>query len=590
MPDHDYYEAEVECRSGCPVKTDARGYLIATYKGDYLTGYKISRATNPFASICGKVCGAPCETACRRKEVDETLSIRNIKGFLTSKYGPECGDLFTPLTYSTARGSHNPKLTGKTVGIIGGGVAGFTCAHDLARLGHSVTIFEREYISGGMLVQGVPLNRLSREVIKSEIDSILQYKHIEVIHNCEVGKDISFNEIRNKFDAVFIAVGLSVGRILPMENANHPNVYSGLQFLLDFNFYRGWDLSNKKSVVIGGGDVAFDVARSALRCKSSNVELCCVEREHLGEMRGSKDERDGGRREGVIINDGWGPSKIEIVDGKMKGLWVQKVKRVMDENGRFNPEYYDEKRLLEGDCVFMAVGQTSNLNFLDQSGVEIDRGIIKTDKITRATNLVGVYAGGDVALGPKLFIDGIQTGSEAALAIDAYLTKTILMQPYRKLQYKEIEDYDRSNHYLLRPKIDRVELPVNVVTEPLKNTTVEYPEEVAINEGARCLECHIHPTFEGEICILCGGCVDVCPSYCLSMVSIDAITGGKDIELLLDLEFGKKIRKSEEGSVMLFDPLKCIRCGMCAIKCPTGSCKMSENDIIEDVYIERVEK
>ena len=535
------------------------------------------------------MCGAPCETACRRKEVDETLSIRNIKGFLTSKHGPECGDLFTPLTYSIARGSHNPKLTGKTVGIIGGGVAGFTCAHDLARLGHRVTIFEREYISGGMLVQGVPLNRLSREVIKSEIDSILQYKHIEVIHNCEVGKDISFNEIRNKFDAVFIAVGLSVGRILPMENANHPNVYSGLQFLLDFNFYRGWDLSNKKSVVIGGGDVAFDVARSALRCKSSNVELCCVEREHLGEMRGSKDERDGGRREGVIINDGWGPSKIEIVDGKMKGLWVQKVKRVMDEQGRFNPEYYDEKRLLEGDCVFMAVGQTSNLNFLDQSGLEIDRGIIKTDKITRATNLSGVYAGGDVALGPKLFIDGIQTGSEAALAIDAYLTKTNLMQPYRKLQYKEIEDYDRSNQYLLRPKIDRVELPVNVVTEPLKNTTVEYPEEVAKNEGARCLECHIHPTFEGEICILCGGCVDVCPSYCLSMVSIDKITGGKDIELLLDLEFGNKIRKSEDGSVMLFDPLKCIRCGMCAIKCPTGSCKMSENDI-EDVYIERVVK
>ena len=273
----------------------------------------------------------------------------------------------------------------------------------------------------------------------------------------------------------------------------------------------------------------------------------------------------------------------------MKGLWVQKVKRVMDEQGRFNPEYYDEKRLLEGDCVFMAVGQTSNLNFLDQSGLEIDRGIIKTDKITRATNLSGVYAGGDVALGPKLFIDGIQTGSEAALAIDAYLTKTNLMQPYRKLQYKEIEDYDRSNQYLLRPKIDRVELPVNVVTEPLKNTTVEYPEEVAKNEGARCLECHIHPTFEGEICILCGGCVDVCPSYCLSMVSIDKITGGKDIELLLDLEFGNKIRKSEDGSVMLFDPLKCIRCGMCAIKCPTGSCKMSENDI-EDVYIERVVK
>ena len=563
--------------------------MIATYQEDYLKGYQISRATNPFASICGKVCGAPCETACRRKKVDETLSIRNVKGFLTSRHGPECGDLFTPLTYSTVRGSHHPKLTGKTVGIIGGGVAGYTCAHDLARLGHNVTIFEKEHVSGGMLVQGVPLNRLSREVVKSEIDSILQYTHIEVIHNCEVGKDLSFNEIRNKFDAIFIAVGLSVGRILPMENSNHQDVYSGLKFLLDFNFSRTWDLSLKKSIVIGGGDVAFDVARCALRCKSPSVELCCVEREHLGEMRGSKDERDGGRREGVIINDGWGPLKIEIVDGKIKGLWVQKVKRVMDENGRFNPEYFDEKKLLEGDCVFMAVGQTSDLTFLDNSGVEIDRGIIKTDKITRATNVMGVYAGGDVALGPKLFIDGIQTGSEAALAIDAFLTKTPLMQPYRKLQFQEIEDYDRSNHYLMRPKIDREELHVNVVAEPLKNSTVDYPEEIAKNEGARCLECHIHPTFEGEICILCGGCVDVCPSYCLSMKSIDQIAGGEDVEFLLDLEFGKKSRKSAEGSVMLFDPLKCIRCGMCAIKCPTGSCKMSANDI-EDVYVERVVK
>jgi len=571
------------------VKTDARGYLIATYKGDYLTGYQISRATNPFASICGKVCGAPCEAACRRKKVDETLSIRNVKGFLTSQYGPECGDLFTPLTYSTVRGSHHPSLTGKTVGIIGGGVAGYTCAHDLARLGHRVTIFEKEYISGGMLVQGVPLNRLSRAVVQSEIDSILQYKHIEVIHNCEVGKDISFHEIKNKYDAVFIAVGLAVGRILPMENANHPNVYSGLKFLLDFNFHRPWDLSNKKSIVIGGGDVALDVARSALRCKSPLVELCCVEREHLGEMRGSRDEREGGRREGVIINDGWGPLKFEIVDGKMKGLWVQKVKRVMDDQGRFNPEYFDDKRLLEGDCVFMAVGQTSDLNFLDQSGVEIDRGIIKNDKITRATNLEGVYVGGDVALGPKLFIDGIQSGSEAALAIDAYLTKTALKQPYRILQFSEIEDYDRSNHYLLRPKIDREELYVNVVTDPQKNSTVEYPEEIAKNEGARCLECHIHPTFEGSICILCGGCVDVCPSYCLSMKSIDRIMGGAEVEFLLDQEFGKGERKTKKGSVMLFDPLKCIRCGMCAIKCPTGSCKMSVNSF-NDVYIESVVK
>ena len=327
LPDHEYYEAEVACRNSCPVKTDARGYLLATVAGDYEKAYAISRATNPFASICGKVCGAPCEKGCRRSDVDEAVVIRNIKGFLTDKRGPETGDLITPLTYSIAPGSLNPEMNGKSVGIIGGGCAGYTCAHDLARLGYSITIYERWEKSGGQLVQGVPINRLSRKVVANELASIEMFENIEVKHNIDVGVDISFKELEEIHDVVFIGVGLSQGRFIPIGNYEHPAVHKGLEFLFDFNMRDRWDLSKTKTIVIGGGDVAFDVARSALRCGAPEVNLACLERESLGEMPGSKDERDGGRREGVIFNDGWGPDEIIIEDDKVVGLRVKKSKK-----------------------------------------------------------------------------------------------------------------------------------------------------------------------------------------------------------------------------------------------------------------------
>lgn len=583
IPDHRFFEDEVECRSGCPVHTDARGYLIAVSKGDFRKGYVIARETNPFASICGKVCGAPCETACRRSEVDETLSIRNIKGYLTAKHGPESGDLLTPLTYSIARGTTEPISNGKKVALIGGGCAGYTCAHDLARLGYACTIFEKYDRSGGMLIQGVPINRLSRKVVQAEIDSILQFKDITVKHNCCVGEDISFKEILSGFDAVFIGVGLAVGKKIPLENYDHPDVHSGLQFLLEFNLQKKWDLEAKRAIVIGGGDVAFDVARSSLRCQSPEVNLCCLEREHLGEMPGSADEREGGRKEGVIINDGWGPDKIIIENQKIKGLQIKKVKRVFNDQGAFAPEFLSETKIIAGEMIFFAVGQTSDLSFLKDCDIAINKmGFIEYDPLTMVSSNKKVFVGGDVAYGPKLFIDAIASGSKAALGIDAFLSGKPLMTPQRTLTFKEIENFQRSAHYLKLEKQERPELDVDPAKEPEKNATLEYDDQMADVQARRCLECHIHPTFEGNICILCGGCCDVCPSYCLSMFSIDRIKGNEQVDSLLHQEFGDLVRKRDQNSVMLFDPLKCIRCGMCAQKCPTGACMMSENTFNDD--------
>lgn len=585
LPTDEYYEAEVACRNSCPVKTDARGYLMATVAGKYEEAYAISRATNPFASICGKVCGAPCEKGCRRSDVDEAIVIRNIKGFLTDKRGPETGDLKTPLTYSIAPGSVQPDLNGKSVGVIGGGCAGYTCAHDLARLGYSVTIYERWEKSGGQLVQGVPINRLSRKVVADELASIETFDNIEVKNGVDVGTDITFRELEEKHDAVFVGVGLAKGKSIPIPNADHKDVHIGLAFLFDFNMRDAWDLSTRRSIVIGGGDVAFDVARSALRCSSPEVQLACLEREHLNEMTGSVDEREGGRREGVVINDGWGPREIVIEDGKIKGLLVSKVIRVFDEEGKFSPQLEDESRLIEGDAVFMAVGQGSDLSFLEGSGVELTpQGWVKLgNDETMQTSKPNVFAGGDIALGPKLFIDAVASGSQAAMGIHAYLSGGKPLTLKRKLTFTDLPEYGRGSSYVDDEREEREELPVKPAEQPEFNTTVEYPDEEAKKQSARCLECHIHPTFEGDICILCGGCVDVCPSYCLSMKTVDRVDGGEDFKVLAEMEFGSMEVAEAEGSVMLFDPLKCIRCGMCAQKCPTGACQMTENSF-EDCF------
>jgi formate dehydrogenase beta subunit len=584
LPTDDYYEAEVACRNSCPVKTDARGYLMATVAGKLDEAYAISRATNPFASICGKVCGAPCEKGCRRSDVDEAVVIRNIKGYLTDKSGPEKGDLKTPLTYSIAPGSLEPDLNGKTVGIIGGGCAGYTCAHDLARLGYSVTIYERWEVCGGQLVQGVPINRLDRDVVASELASIEEFSNIDVQRGVDVGKDVTFAELEKRHDAVFIAVGLSKGKSIPLPNADHEDVYIGLAFLFDFNLRNKWDLSTSRSIVIGGGDVAFDVARSALRCGSPDVQLACLERESLDEMTGSVDEREGGRREGVTINDGWGPREIIVENGKIKGLLVSKVIRVFDEDGKFSPQMEDETRLIEGDAVYMAVGQGSDLDFLEGSGVETTpQGWVVVDDATLAASKTGVFAGGDIGHGPKLFIDAVAAGSKAAQGIHSYISGDAPKSLKRKLTFTEIEDYGRGSGYVDEEREEREELPVDPAKDPELNTTLEYLDKEAKEQAGRCLECHIHPTFEGDICILCGGCVDVCPSFCLSMVTVDRLDGDEEVVKLAEAEFGSMEVAGDQGSAMLFDPLKCIRCGMCAEKCPTGACKMTENSF-EDSY------
>ena len=601
LPGHDYYEDEVECRSGCPTKTDARGYLIETAKGDYEKAYAIARETNPFASICGVVCGAPCETACRRGDVDDPLAIRNIKGFLSERHGPESGDLKTPLEHSSARGSTTPEPNGKHVAVIGGGCAGMTCAHDLARLGYRVTIFERHPKLGGQLVQGVPINRLDRKVVQAECDSILALGLIEVKTGVDVGKDITLEQIKKDHDAVFIGVGLMAGKRLPFENTDHKDVATAMEFLVDFNLYEPWDLSGKRVLVYGGGDTAMDAARSAVRCGATRVELACMEAMWSRNLRGrrgdeqvcTEDELIGALEEGVILNGSSLPEEIVVEDGKLRGL---KMKKVGDaphlvftkDGGRLTPQIIeDDFRFIEADMMIWAVRQETDFTeSIKALGLEMtDRGAIKADEKTLMTSADGIFAGGDIQNGGMLFIHAVAEGSKAALGIDAYLSKRPLQKPYRKISWKDEDTYDRRSCYLDCEWANRTEDAYDPAKPRALQETHNYSETQVKAQASRCLECHIHPTFDSNLCILCGGCVDVCPSYCLRMVDAGRVDGDETVLAALEAQYGKREDYGEAGSLMLFDPLKCVRCGMCAQKCPTGACKMSVNTF-EDTYIE----
>jgi formate dehydrogenase (NADP+) beta subunit len=566
IPDIEYWQRQVKCQWGCPVRTDARGYVVAIAEGRYFDAYKIARAPNPFASICGRVCGAPCEVECRRGSIDDAITIRALKRFVTEQHGVESGNPAKTVEFSDARRDPNNPQAGSRIAVIGGGVAGLTAAHDLALLGYKVTVFEAGPVAGGMLMTGVPTYRLPRDLVQMEIEAILSLG-VELKTNTRVGEHITIPRLRSQgFEAILIAAGLQRGRNLPIKGVELEGVVHGIDFLKQVNMGGEANLG-KRVVVIGGGNVAFDVARSAvrvggrfraesqdfyeaadssrmaLRSGAKEVHLVCLESRE--EMPADELEIHEGMEEGVSLHPSRGPLEIVGENGRVTGLATRKVKSVFDANGRFNPTFHDEPgEIILADTVMLSIGQTLDDAFVkDVPELVIERGVIKVDPVTKRTNVPDIFACGDVAEGAKLFINAVASGQRAALSIDEFLRKKEVKE--ERPGYFELPVLQHQMHegYL---QLDRVNPPV---LEPTARATTQnivelnYEGDVAKEQGARCLKCHINTIFNGDICVLCNGCVDVCPTYCLALVPLSQIELEPRLEEALVQRYGVNVRE-----------------------------------------------
>jgi formate dehydrogenase beta subunit len=642
VPDTEYYRSMVKCQAACPVHTDARAYITAVARGDLEEGYRIAHDPNPLSSICGRICGAPCEAACRRGAVGpdfEPVAIRPLKWVLTEQYGPEAsqrlpGSTVSPPSlpivdpggtlpgqgvealYSPVRWSRENLLAlaatpgrrqGK-VAVIGAGPAGLAAAHDLAILGHQVTIYEAGPKTGGMVRYGVPVYRINQQVMNAEVQSILDLG-VEIRLNMPVGKVVTLADLRRNHDAVFLGIGLMQGRKLNMEGANLDGVITAIGLMLNYNL--GYKVKlGKRVIVVGGGDVAMDAARTALRLgqitaeqqaalsettaraeeeaeavhtaldvartalRAGVIDLKVIALESWDEIPASKLEIEEALEEGISIFPRLGPNRIVGQGGKVTGLEVIDVASVFDQDGRFNPKFKaGTERVWECDTIIMAIGQAADLSPLGGADdVRVSpRGLIEIDPATGQTSAPDVFAGGDVAYGPRLLIHAVRDGHIAALGIEQHIQN----RPVASNVTTTWTELPAHTPYPDWRELARSHVPALPVDRRTGVTVVElgYPTEEAYVQGQRCLECSINTIFDGTKCILCNGCVDVCPWNCLKIVRLDQLSGDETLAQVVEACAGGPPDKPSMAA-MIKDDTACTRCALCAKRCPTGAITM----------------
>jgi len=523
--------ATASCMAACPVQTDTRRYVELITQGKYEEALELLLDANPFSSVCGRICHHPCEQQCRRSKVDAPVGLRLLKRFVVEN----------TREYRLSRRKRVGLRRKERIAVIGSGPGGLTAAHDLAKLGFKVVVHEKNDTPGGMLGTAIPRYRLPYEVVKEDIDDILSLG-VDVRTGCEIGTDVRIEALRDEgYAAVLVATGLSESHTLGIPGIDSEGVLLAIPFLRTVTL-GGDPFLGDRVVVIGGGNVAIDVARCARRLGVEKVTL--VSLESWEEMPAWEWEIEETVQEGVEIQNSWGPRSVFAEDGVVRGLELKRCTAVFDATGRFNPSF-DEGDIstLLADVIIIAIGQRSDLTCIEGSTVKVARDRLEYDPETLATTEDGIFACGEVVTGPGAAVEAVRDGHRAAKAIAHYLdTGDLLKQPVTTPPSLGDIPLD------IAEKIKRREpvVPELVAADTRVRDFCEiergFTEAEALAEAKRCLACTTGALADEEKCAGCLTCVRICP-------------------------FG--VATVEQTAVMPQE--LCQACGLCAAECPAAA-------------------
>jgi len=499
------------CKTDCPAHISIPGYIKLASQGRYKEALEMIKKENPFPAVCGRVCPALCEDACTRGDLDDPIAIDDIKKFIAEQ------DLNEEFRFI-------PRIKNdydKNIAIIGAGPSGLSCAYYLAVEGYKVTVFEKQSTLGGMLTLGIPNFRLEKNVINAEID-ILKELGVKFQTGVEVGKDITLPELRKSgYKAFFIAIGAQNGRSLGLKDEDALNINAGVDFLRNVALNNYENLTGNV-VVIGGGNVAIDVARTAVRTGAENVNMFCLETKE--EMPALDEEIHEALEENITINNSYGPKKFIVENGKVTGVEFRKCISVKDEFNRFNPTYDESDTIVvKADHVLIAVGQSIDWgNMLDETDIELNKNkTIKVDEFTLQTSVEDIFAGGDVVTGPKYAIDAIALGKEGSISIHRFVQRGQSLTIGRsKKEYKALDknnvDYSGFDY---APREKSLVKHITNIKGSFDDPRGVLTEEQIKKETERCLGCGVTVVDE-FLCVGCGACTTRCKFDAISLEKI----------------------------------------------------------------------
>lgn len=522
-----YDTGTAPCKTACPAHLPVQGYIKMASQGRYMDALKLIKNENPFPAVCGAICNRRCEDACTRGTIDEPIAIDEIKKFIAAKEINE-KDRYIPKTVN-----HEGKQFEEKIAIVGAGPAGMSAAYYLRCKGYPVTVFEREDKAGGMLLNGIPSFRLEKDVIAAEIE-VLKTMGVEFRFGIDVGSDVTIQQLRDEgYKAFYIAIGARGGRMAGVPGEDAKGVMSGIEFLNKVNKDEEHMKLSGKTVVIGGGNVAMDVARTALRAGSDDVSMYCLE--NRDEMPAAKDEIEEALEENISINNGWGPKEIITENGRVKAVVLKKCTSVFNAEKRFAPVYDENDTItIECDNVLLSIGQQIIWgNLLAGTKVELNKnGTAKADPVTYQTAEPDIFVGGDVYTGPRFAIDAIAAGKEGCVSIHRFVHKGHSLTLARDLRHfieldknnLDIEEYDNA-------KRQRPGRKSGDAASTYRDLREIFTEEQLKTEASRCLGCGA-TVVDPNKCIGCGLCTTKC--------EFDAI------HLSRDLPDASRMTKSED--------------------------------------------